>query len=264
MISQWWRPVIEIGVFSVLFYYSFLFLKGTRAYQVLKGMTILLLTYALAKSLDLTVITFILGKFFGVAIIAFVVLFQSELRRALAAIGRSHFDAHAQGAENIVEVLLDAVSLLKEKYIGALIVIMRENSLKPFMDTGVAIDSICSVELFLTIFTLKTPLHDGAVIIDGNRIMAAACLLPLSQRGRMTHAPMGTRHRAAIGLTEETDALVLIVSEENGYVSIAEGGKIDINVSMNHLKNVLLEIYNIDEQKKKNVFKQFIQRIFQR
>ena len=262
MFETWWRSGLEILTFTLIFYYSFLFVKGTRAYQVIKGMAILLLIYVIAKYLELSIITFLLGKFFGVAIIAFVVLFQSEIRRALAAIGRTHFDYHTQTGEKVIDTLVQTVSILKDKYIGALIVIMRESSLRPYIDTGVLIDSVASVELLMTIFMPKTPLHDGAVIIDGNRITAASCLLPLSQRSRLSHTPMGTRHRAAIGLTEETDAIVIIVSEERGQVSIASGGKIDADINMNTLRSFLTDIYHVEEPKNKNMIRQLFGRLF--
>jgi diadenylate cyclase len=258
---SWWRPAVEIGVFTVLSYYSFLFLKGTRAYQVLKGVVILLIIYVLAKYLEFTVIAFILGKIFGVAMLAFVILFQPEIRRAFVAIGRSHFDARYSGGENAAEILTQAVSVLKEKYIGALIVIARQDSLRPYIDTGISVDAKISMELMVTFFTHRTPLHDGAVILDGERVVAASCLLPLSQRSSFSRS-LGTRHRAGIGLTEETDAFVIIVSEETGHVSLASGGEITSQVDLTTLKKSLEDIFHIEKTKRRATLSHWFGRVF--
>ncbi|EKD27684.1 MAG: hypothetical protein ACD_79C00635G0003 [uncultured bacterium] len=260
-IMAWWRPVLEITVFAIFLYYSFLALKGTRTYQVLKGIVILLIIYVIAKYLELTTITLLLGQIFGVAVIAVVVIFQPEIRRAFASIGRTHFSSHHDSDSSFSENLSQTIAVLSEKYIGALIVISRSISLQPYIDTGVRIDSAINMELLVTIFTHRTPLHDGAVIIDGNTIVAAACLLPLSQRSSFSKS-LGTRHRAAIGLSEETDAIVLVVSEETGHISIVSGGKITMNVNLNTLKGFLSDLFQVKEKKSDHIATKFIKKIF--
>ena len=255
-----WQNLIEIGLIAIIFYYSFLFLRGTRAYQVLKGLIILLVIFVLAKQLELTTITFILSKIFGVAILAFVILFQPELRRAFAALGRTRFYSSLQEGEDVTDILAEGVALLSEKEVGALIAISRENSLGAYIDTGMKLDAVLSVEILVTIFSPRTPLHDGAVILDGNRIIAASCLLPLSQRSGLKQS-YGTRHRAGIGLTEETDALVIVVSEETGKVSVASGGKIQ-TMDIPALKRKLKASLYREESKQKSVRKSFIKRYF--
>jgi len=255
-----WRAGLEISLVAILFYYFYLALRGTRAFQVMKGIFILLFfVYLLAEILELSIITFILTKIFAVAVLVFVVLFQPEIRKVFATLGRSHFRHHYQGLDTVSTTLSETIAILKNKYIGALIVISRQNSLQPYIDTGVFIDAVINMDLITTIFTNRTPLHDGAVILDGDRIKAASCLLPLTQKSSFSRS-LGTRHRAAIGLTEETDAIVLIVSEESGSVSIASGGKISFNIDMNTLKKFLCDIYHYDEPKNDNFMIRFLKK----
>lgn len=256
-----WRSFLEIGLISIVFYYAFLFVRGTRAYQVLKGMALLLIIFVIAKQMEFVTITYILGKLFGVAILAMVVLFQPEIRRAFAALGRTHFGVQGMSHETIPEILGDTAMVLSEKRVGALIVISRENSLTPYSDTGVRLDSEMNQELLVTLFMPRTPLHDGAVIVDGDRIVAAACLLPLSQKPGIERSH-GTRHRAAIGLTDETDALVIVVSEETGSISVASAGKISTDLDGPALKRVLGTVYRVEKIKPQGIFKRFIQKMF--
>jgi diadenylate cyclase len=256
-----WRAFLEISLISVVFYYAFLFVRGTRAYQVLKGMALLLIIFVIAKQMEFVTITYILGQLFGVAILAMVVLFQPEIRRAFAALGRTHFETQVMNHEKIPEILINTALVLSEKRVGALFVISRENTLTPYSDTGVLLNSEVNQELLVTIFMPRTPLHDGAVILDGNRIVAAACLLPLSQKPEIARS-YGTRHRAAIGLTDETDALVIVVSEETGSISIASAGKINTDIDTPTLKRVLDNIYLAEKPQAQGIFKRFIQKVF--
>lgn len=253
-IFLYWRNILEIFLLASAFYFIFLFLRGTRAFQVLKGMIFLLLVFIVSNQLELTVITRVMKEVFGVALIAIVVLFQPEIRRAFAALGRSHFGSNFQNGSQSVREILDTVSNLAERHIGALIVFVRENSLQSFIETGVKLDCLISMEILTSVFIPKTPLHDGAVVIDGNRIVAASCLLPLTQRSTIGRG-LGTRHRAGIGITEETDAFVIIVSEETGGISVASSGKINLHIDLQTLERMLRSLYKTDTKKQSSMDK---------
>jgi diadenylate cyclase len=259
-LSHWWRTLLEIWLICLIFYYSYLSFRGTRALQVSKGLVLLLVVFDMAKRLELSTLTFILGKVFGVAILAIVILFQPEIRRAFAALGRTKNHFIIEEGERLIQVLIQVLNLLSEKKVGALIVVCNENSLQPYIDTGVKMDSLTSPEILVTLFSPRTPLHDGAVIIDGNRIVAASCLLPLSQRVGIKRS-YGTRHRAALGLSEETDAVILTVSEENGQISLASGGKIK-QVEPSSLKRSLNHHFQVKHTTPKMKQHRILQRLF--
>lgn len=260
-LSFWWRPVLEIIIFTVIFYFSYLSLRSTRAFQVIKGIALLLIIFVVAKYLELTVIASMLSKVFGVAIVVLAVLFQPELRRVFASLGRPHFDHKAKKKIMLPDILTETFEILKEKYIGALIVIARGDSLQPYIDTGVLINSDISVDLLITIFTNKTPLHDGAVIIENDRLVAASCLLPLSQRSSFSRS-FGTRHRAGIGLSEETDAMVLIASEETGRISICSKGQISHDIDINTFRNFLADLFPTKQESQENIFSKMFKKYF--
>lgn len=253
LLNALWRPIIEISIIAVLFYYIYLFIRDTRALQLTKGFLILILAFFIAEKLQLYAISWILTKLFPLSIIGFIIIFHPEIRRALAQLGKRPFFSLFEKDEDykeqhLSEVIVNAVVYLAEKKIGALIALERDIGLKNYYSTGVPINGEISQELLCTIFMPHTPLHDGGIIICDDKIMAAATLFPLSQRPFITQM-MGTRHRAAVGLTEETDALVLVVSEETGVVSLASGGKINKDIPPKELKLVIKNFYISKKQK---------------
>jgi len=234
--------ILEILVLAVLLYYIFLFFQGTRGAQVLSGLglmfvALLLLTQVFA----LDTLNWLLQRFTVYLAVAFLIIFQPEIRRALAELGRRHVFAGAAEDRTLVGVLVKAATRLADRKIGALIAIEREASTAPFQETGTAIDSRVTAELIQTIFFPNTMLHDGGIIIRGDRIVAAGCVFPLSQRVELSKS-LGTRHRAAIGLTEETDALVVVVSEETGTISVAYRGKLRQGLDGERLERILSSV----------------------
>jgi diadenylate cyclase len=233
------NDVLDIILVSVILYNVFLLLHETRALQMLKGFAIIMILVVLSKILKLDTMSWILTALSTIWIIAFIIVFQPELRRALVEFGQNRlfkfiFKEHAQ----LYRELKETAEILARKKTGALIVLEREVNLKSFIDTGTKIDSETSSELLISLFNTKAPLHDGAVIIREGRIAAAGCILPLSQRDDIDKK-YGMRHRAAIGISEETDALTIIVSEERKSISLAIGGKITPDINGETLLEIL-------------------------
>ncbi|MGB2630864.1 MAG: diadenylate cyclase CdaA [Candidatus Omnitrophota bacterium] len=229
----------EILILWAVYYMIFLFIKGTGAEQVLKGIIIITLVILITKGLNLVIINWLLTRLLAISVIAFLIIFQPELRRGLARIGR--IGVFSKEKETIDEIAKAAVVLSKKKN-GALIAIEREVGLRRYVESGVSVDGRVTSELINTIFAPKTPLHDGGIIISEQRVEAAACLFPLTQNPNVPKT-MGTRHRAAIGLTEETDAVVIIVSEETGDISIAQDGRLTKDVDPKNMAKVLERVY---------------------
>ncbi len=235
------KGILEILVMAVVLYYIILFFHGTRGAQVLSGLAILLialLTMTYVFSLD--TLTWILQRFSVYLAVGFLIIFQPEIRRALAQIGRQHLFAPST-SRDVVEGIIRSVKDLADRKIGALIAIERDVGTRPIEETGTPIDSAVTSELLASIFYPHTPLHDGGVIIRGDRIAAAGCLFPLSQRDGLSKS-LGTRHRAAIGLTEESDAIVLVVSEETGSISVAYRGRLRRGIDEDRLNRILTKV----------------------
>jgi diadenylate cyclase len=227
--------LIDIGITAILIYWLFSLIRGTRAVSLVIGVSVLFAVYAAARAFDLRLLTQILQTLAVVGLFALVVVFQPELRRALERIGRvGSFNWLFSGAdtrtvEHIAEDVAHAASLLSADGHGALIVLERETGLEEVAETGVMIHADVSADLLVTIFAPRTPLHDGAVIIRDDQIVAAGALLPLAEMTIHTER-FGTRHRAALGITEQTDAVVIVVSEENSQVSLVERARIVRNL----------------------------------
>lgn len=253
-ISNSWKPFIEILVLWFVYYTLLIFLKGTRAIQVLRGLVILVVAFFLAQYLGLYTLDWILSRLLAISVIAFLILFQPELRRGLASLGTRRILNILPSEAKIIEELTDAVLLLSGRKIGALIAIEREAGLGPYLESGVPVDGRISNELLCTIFAPNTPLHDGAAVIRGDRIAVAGCLFPLTENPKISKL-LGTRHRAAIGLTEETDAIVIVISEETGGISIAIGGKLTRQLDKDGLARILKNLYR-PRQRSQNVWKQ--------
>ncbi len=233
------NDVFDILLVAFVIYQVFMLLYETRAIQMLKGFIVILFFVVAAKLLELNTMTWILTGLGTIWIIAFIIVFQPELRRALVELGQNRFfkfifKEHGQLYREIRE---SAVILAKKK-IGALIVLEREVNLKSFIDTGTKLDAETTSELLVAIFNTKSPLHDGAVIIREGRIAAAGCILPLTQKEDVEQM-YGMRHRAAIGISEETDAITIIVSEERHTISLAIGGKITPDIDGDTLLEIL-------------------------
>src|SRR5436190_3096653 len=224
-----WRSMIEVLLLSVVIYYGYLYFRGTRGAKVLTGLAIVFLTLTLISTLlNLVVIGWIVRSFSVFLAIALVVIFQPELRRGLAALGGHPIFSLTSERRETVHDLAEAVTQLANKQFGALIAIERDTSIRVYEETGVIIDGEFSVELMLTIFHPKAALHDGGVIIRNGRIAAAACIFPVSQRETLDRS-LGLRHRAGLGITEESDAVAVIVSEETGSISICHRRRIERN-----------------------------------
>ena len=235
-----WRDLMEILIVAYVLYRVLLLFHGTRALQMLLGIVVLVFTYAVAWVLKLTMITYLLGLVFTYGAFAALIVFQPELRAALAHLGQSRVTRFFRRMEEseVAEEVADAVERLSRSGIGAIIVIEREVPLGDYMESGTPMQAKVSADLLATIFTPYSPLHDGAVIIRGDSIVAAGCILPLSQ-APLADRSLGTRHRAAIGLSEETDALVVVVSEETSTISVATHGRLWRNLSAPQLRDVL-------------------------
>lgn len=230
---------LEILVLGAMFYYVILFFRGTRGAQVLLGLVMVLLVLMLLTQLfHLDAVNWLLKRFSVYLAIAFVIIFQPEIRRAMAELGKPHVFTSTLQERTVVDNIVQAILLLAERKIGALIAIERETGTLAIRETGTKIDSVVTPELLSSIFYPHTPLHDGGVIIHQDRIVAAGCLFPLSAREELSKS-LGTRHRAAIGLTEETDAIVVVVSEETGTMSVAYKGRLSRGLDEDRLRRVL-------------------------
>lgn len=236
------RGLLEILVLTVAFFYLIRLFRGTRATQVLTGLAVFLLTALfLTQVLQLETLTWLLQRFFVYLAIAVLVIFQPEFRRGLAEIGRQPLFAVTARELGVVDAVVRAAVQLSERRIGALIAIQREIGTRAIQETGKALDARVSAELLAALFYPRSPLHDGGVVIAGSRIAAAGCLFPLPQEGA-TFPPLGTRHRAAIGMSEETDALVVVVSEETGTISVAYKGGLSRGLDEERLRKILLRV----------------------
>ncbi len=234
-------------------YLTYKFIKGakrTRLWQLLKGIALYIAIAALSSLLHLQILNFILNSFLSYGVIALIVIFQPELRRALEQLGTNKLtrffgteeDLKIKNKEDIYKIVI-AVSELAKTKTGALIVLERDIKLQDIIDTGITINSDVSPQLLVNIFVPNTPLHDGAVIISENRIIAAACILPLANDADISKS-LGTRHRAALGMAKETDSIVIIVSEESGKISVAKDAKLIIDIDEDNLRQLLLENIN--------------------
>lgn len=248
-----WQVFLDILLVAIIFYSIFLLLRGSRAVHVLIGLIIILMIYFLSKALQLVALGWLMDRFLTVTLVAIPVIFQQELRMGLERLGNTRFFVNQQSREidHMIKDITDAAAKMAQARIGALIVIQHAVPLKEYIDTGVKLNAKVSQELLVNIFSPGTPLHDGAVIIEHERIAAAACLLPHSSSATQM---MGTRHKAALGLSENTDASVIVISEERGEISFAYHGKMAKNIDGDQLKHFLTENLKALRPKKKLPF----------
>lgn len=246
--------IVDILVVAFIFYKGYMLIKETRAEQLLKGIAFIIILIPISGLLNLTMLNFILNKTLTIGVLSVVIIFQPEIRRALEHLGRSAFeDVHGfedSEKRNIyVKEIVTAVSNLAETKTGALIVIEQSTGLAEIISSGTILDARISANLLENIFVVNTPLHDGATIIGKNKILASGCVLPLTGN-KDINKKLGTRHRAAIGLSEISDSIVIIVSEETGTISLAINGRLTRNYDKEKLRVILLKIMEHREEKK--------------
>ena len=233
----WW-DVLDIVIVSVLIYEALKLIRGTRAMQMVIGSILVAVLFYGSRLLPLQTVNWLIRNLLAYAVIAAIVLFQSDIRRALSQLGRApffrYFARAEQSAESIEEVIT-AAGLLAKARVGAIIVFEREIGLRNYIESGIPVDAMLSYDLLTTIFQPSTPMHDGAVIIQETRIAAAACFLPLTVSPKLDR-DLGTRHRAAIGLTEESDAVAIVISEERGEISLSTRGRIERRLTTDELR----------------------------
>lgn len=246
-----WKPILEIIILWTVIYHIVLFFEGTRAIHALRGIIILLIGFLLFQKMNFQVLDWLLTKLFGISVIAILIIFHQEIRQGLARIGQRHLFGSSLREEELDSMLLEickAVENLSKERFGALIAIEKSDSLSAYVESGDTIDSRITADLIQAIFTPNNPLHDGGLVVQNGRILAAGCLFPLTQNQDLSRI-FGTRHRAALGLSEETDAVIIIVSEERGDMSLVYGGKLYKSLGREEL---LLKSKEIIKLKKEN------------
>ena len=256
LLISFWRPVVEILFIWVLIYFVIRFFQGTRAMQVLLGLIILVVIFLAAKFFELNSIIWVLSKVFAVGVVAFLIIFQPEMRRVLARLGTTMSTGFLSKGGAIDEVIRACDHLARHRT-GALIALERDVGLKNYIESGMMLDAKVSAELLISLFDPHTPTHDGAAIISGDRIACCGSLFPLTQMSDLPTS-VGTRHRAAIGLTEENDAVCIVVSEETGNISVSVFGKLTKALNPEDLKQILEGLFKPAENK--NVFIDFIEK----
>jgi diadenylate cyclase len=238
-----WQDIVDILIVSFIIYKTFLMIKGTRAIQLILGLVIVMFVFSLAERFGLFTVGWIFNNFVGSIIFVIVVIFQSDIRRLLLALGRSPFFKKITYIQETLfyDQLVNACVAMSKRKIGALVVIEREVGLEEFMEIGTRLDAEVNAELITSIFQSASPMHDGAMIIREGRIRMAGSLLPLTKSSEVEKS-LGTRHRAGMGITEVTDAVTIIVSEEKGAISYAHKGEIFTNVNGEELKKILKKL----------------------
>lgn len=265
----WWSipkigvtDIIEMLIIAFVIYHLVNWFRRTRAWTLIKGIAVLIVLWMIASILELEVILWIFSNTIDVGIIALVIIFQPEFRRALEQLGQNSIvspifyskDKLERFSDETIDELVRATFNLAKAKTGALIVIERDIPLNEYSKTGIPLDALVSSQLIINIFEMNTPLHDGAVLLRGNRIIAATSYLPLSDDSSLSK-DLGTRHRAAVGISEATDSLTIVVSEETGKVSVAVKGTLIRNVDSDYLRNRLVILQNKMEEKSKSKFK---------
>ena len=254
-----WTDIVEILILTFLFYRMLLWIKNTRAWALLKGLLVVVFFVLLATLFNMTTILWIVRNVTGLAVTALIIILQPELRNAMEELGQTNIlssffsdvrkTSEGRFSDNTASEIVKACMDMGRTKTGALIVIQQTTPLKEYERTGIEIDALVTSQLLINIFEKNTPLHDGAVIIRGNRVVAATCYLPLSEN--RLDKTLGTRHRAGVGISEVTDALTIIVSEESGDISIAYKGSLTQGVSRELLQERLKDLQNKEEQEEK-------------
>lgn len=236
-----WKVILEIAILWYVMYMMLLFVRGTRSEQLLKGLLVIGVIFFASQQLGLYAISWVLTRLVPISIITIVIIFQPELRRGLAQLGQ--LGMHHASVE-LIEEIAGAAANLSRRRIGALIVIEREVGLKSYIETGTPVDANVSNYLLNSIFVTQSPLHDGAVVIQQGRLVAAGCVLPMPEEERTFPKSLGMRHRAAVGISEETDAVCVVVSEETGDISVAHAGKLTHALDEKALSGALKNLFH--------------------
>lgn len=239
-----WQDVLDVGIIAFVVYRLIHMIRGTRAMQMIIGLVVVLFAYVSSQMLGLFTLNWVLDNFLGSILLVIIVVFQSDIRRALTQVGTAPLFGGADRIERgqVLEEITKAVVALASKRIGGLIVLEREVGLNEYIEVGTHLDARVSRELLESVFIPHSPLHDGALVIQKGRATAARCFLPLSVDPNLSKA-LGTRHRAAIGLTEETDAVAIVISEEQGKISLVAGGKVDQDLDGPRLRSSLQGLF---------------------
>ena len=242
-----WVDALDVLLVAFIFYELLQFLRGTHALQMALGAGLLVVLYWTSQWLDLQAMTWLMHNVLPYAVFGLIVVFQAEIRKVLAHMGKTPFLGAftSRKTEEVVDEVVLAATTLASQKTGAIIVLEREMGMRSYIETGIALDAIVTYDLLVSIFNPNTPLHDGAVVIQGNRVAAAACFLPLTVNPELSRT-LGSRHRAAIGVTEDTDALTVVVSEETGVISVVTGGQIRRGFDGRALKLAMLESFELD------------------
>jgi len=246
-ILLYWRAITEIVILWLVIYQIMLFFEGTRGSQVLRGIIMLFLAFFIFQKFNFTVLDWLLQQLFGISVIVLLVIFHPEIRQGLAKLGKRRIfsvNLKEEELDRVLNEIAEASENLSRNKIGALIVIERHDPLVSYLQSGVNIDADVRSELIQAVFTPNNPLHDGAIILQHNRITAAGCILPLTDKQEISRL-FGTRHRAAIGLSEETDAIIIVVSEERQDISLVYKGRLHKDLGQEELKIRLKEIIKI-------------------
>ncbi|MFC1808814.1 diadenylate cyclase CdaA [Candidatus Omnitrophota bacterium] len=249
LILSMWRPVVEIVIFWYVIYRILLFIQGTRTVQLLIGLLLLMLISVLSQWFGFFTINWVLTNFFAIGVLVLVIIFQPELRRALARLGQNAAFTSMMKRGGMIDEVVKACASLAKRKIGALIAIERDIGLRNYVESGIRLDALVSADLIATIFNPSVAFHDGGVIISNNRIASCASLFPLSQNADISKT-LGTRHRAAVGLTEETDSISIVVSEETGAITVSVYGKMTRNLDADGLRRVLMSLLRPDESRR--------------
>ncbi|OFV87870.1 MAG: TIGR00159 family protein [Acidobacteria bacterium RBG_16_70_10] len=244
-----WSDVLDILLVAFIVYEVLQFIRGTHAVQMAVGALLLVVLYWTSVLLNLETVNWLLRTFMPALVFGIVVVFQAEIRKALAHLGKVTFAGPAakRRQEEVVDEVVLAATTLASQRTGAIMAVEREIGLRSFIETGITLDAVLTYDLLISVFNPSTPLHDGAVIVQGNRLAAAACFLPLTVNPELSRT-LGSRHRAAIGLTEDTDAVAVVVSEETGTISVVEAGRIRRGLDGASLKRALLVALGLAEE----------------
>jgi diadenylate cyclase len=243
-----WLDALDILIVAFVIYELLQLIRGTHAVQMALGAMVLVVVYWASQWFDLETVNWLLRTFLPYVVFGIIVVFQAEIRKVLAHLGKTPLLGafSTQRTEEVIDEVVLAATTLASQRTGAIVVIEREMGLRTYIETGIALDAIVTYDLLVNVFSPGTPLHDGAVILQGNRVAAAACFLPLTVNPELSRQ-LGSRHRAAIGVTEDTDALAVVVSEETGIISVVSGGRIRRDLDARSLKQALLDALEVEE-----------------
>lgn len=240
-----WQDGIDIGIITFLVYRLLQILRGSRAMQMVTGLAVIMLAFVVSRALGLFTLNWILDNFLGSIILVIIVIFQSDIRRALTQVGKaprfSAVERMVQRREDVIDEIVEAGMALAEKKVGGLVVLERDVGLNEYMEIGTRLDARVSRELIISVFLPHSPIHDGALVIQKGRVTAVRCVLPLSTNPNLRKS-WGTRHRAALGVTEETDAVAVVVSEQEGTVALVVGGNVTENIDDQRLRAALRDL----------------------